>query len=487
MEPDSLSSTPRTPTSPWEWEVTKDHKPKDESVYNEAIKYLLNNDEWVQNPERVKQVVTLLDNTESSEKINSVYNKLFKSNLMVKIHLPEGGQKNILKENLSEQSKFFNKLLSSGMQETKLSSISLKNENVEPSVVNSFIDYISSGECKISNDNVLPMLSLCSKYDIPKLETICLQHIRNALDLDSFIDIFDSAIRLQHDDLCWMCLDFAATNMYRIEGLLKKQTADNPINPRIIALINKVKQFDENLIKFKRDYSSTMDPIPSIRVLSCTNPAPWKLLDEMNELLPVTRLQLVGNKGMILSEGFEDNRNFDLLLKFIEKHPNLHSLNLEKSLDINDEKLNEIGKNLTQIHTFRISEAPITRIPDNIAKQVKALQCKKCEKITNLDLPQVEDLNCFECIALYNLSAPKAREINCSCCPALPFLEAPKAIIIDCLSCASLGRIIAPLAKWINCQDCKELFEIYASSLETLMIEERRSEVRIHHGPKKPE
>lgn len=170
--------------------------------------------------------------------------------------------------------------------------------------------------------------------------------------------------------------------------------------------------------------------IPSIKILDGSDPASWKFLEEMSQLLsfPITRLALT------------EKRNFDLLLEFVKRHPNLHSLDLGPSQDIDDKKLEELAKNLNKIISFVINNAIITTIPFNISNRVKELDGSDCIALKKLYAPQAERLDCVNCTGLTKLYASQVERLDCRNCPALIELRAPKAKTLICGGCLGLAR-----------------------------------------------
>lgn len=268
--------------------------------------------------------------------------------------------------------------------------ITLSQENIDVSDLNCFLDYFSTGNINLSGNNVLLMLSLSNKYDVPKLEDQCLQFLKENLDPDNFIDILSFAIEHQHTDLKWICFSFAINNETKIDSLLQKQKLVNkPIPLAIMQMIDIAKYFKDNSIQIVDTASSW---IPTIRILDGSNLVPWKFLDEMSQLLPVVKLEV------------SKKRNIDLLLKFVKRHPNLLYLDLDISPDINDNKLEELAKNLRRINSFFVERAIITTIPYSIANQAKRLCCSRCTMLTELSAPQAEILDCTSAPCLQRLA-----------------------------------------------------------------------------------
>lgn len=473
-----------TPNNPWEWQLTNENQLEDEDSYYNALTFLITDDEWMKSPEVVRRVVNLMIKTNlASQKAELVYQKLFQNHLMVKFELPDKSVRKLLKETVITQSNVFENQLSERWKENDVINLCHENKEIAVSDLNCFLDYFSSGNINLSGENVLFMLILSKKYDVPKLEEQCLQFLNENLNLDNsinifsyaikyhaeleqqclqflnknlnldnFLNIFSLAIKLQHADLGWRCLSFAIENQAKIDSLLEKQISENkPILPAIKQLIVKARHFKENSIEIIVFKSG----IPVIKILDGKNLAPWQFLDEMSKLLPIKRLELT------------ENRNFDLFLEFVKGHPNLYSLDLSISKDIDDNKLEKLAKNLPNIYAFFIYKATITTLPFSIANQVKVLYCMACRDLVELHLPQVKYLNCNGCWRLRKLGVPEAEKIICSS-TLISELIALRAKEIDCQECNALKKIYATQAEWLNCFYCPGLIEFSADQVKTL-------------------
>lgn len=395
--------------NPWEWQLDENNQPQNEVIYITALKFLSTTDEWMKTPATVKHVISLLDKTKhlSSEKPELVYQKLFHNHLTVQFALPDKKIRTLLQETVMAKSEIL-KMLMSRITESQHGIMTLSQEwggkgsEIGVDSLNCFLDYISSGNINLTEENVLDILSLGKFYLIPKLEEQCLSFLyeclknhtclKDPINLDNFIKIFNFALQLNHVDLLLLCLN----RIWCLKDYIVSKTKNDPIYPEITKMLNLGASLEKKYMfcdVFKRG-------IPSIKLSNCSNSTSWKFLEKIKKFLPISRLEIYFKI------------NFDLLLDFAKKHPYLHTLKLYNAEDVDDKKLEELSLYLNNLHTFSIAKAPITCLPPNLLDRIKKLKCEACNALLHVEASQAERLIFKYCTALAKVRAPRAEKFS---------------------------------------------------------------------------
>jgi len=96
-------------------------------------------------------------------------------------------------------------MLTSPMREGFSKSIEIKDE--EPEIVRTMVKYFYTGSVDLKSDNALPLLRLCTLYDIVSLRDKCCDYLLGRISLDNCLDLFlISWLHEQEETLQWKLL-----------------------------------------------------------------------------------------------------------------------------------------------------------------------------------------------------------------------------------------------------------------------------------------
>ncbi|KAJ5078901.1 hypothetical protein M0811_04624 [Anaeramoeba ignava] len=88
---------------------------------------------------------------------------------------------------LSSRSQYFKSLFKSKMKEYQENKLILKD--VSSSILSSILNYFYSGKIEINLENAIEILIFSSKYLIDELTEICLNFIKNNLQIETIVDV----------------------------------------------------------------------------------------------------------------------------------------------------------------------------------------------------------------------------------------------------------------------------------------------------------
>ncbi|XP_052231379.1 BTB/POZ domain-containing protein 6-like isoform X2 [Dreissena polymorpha] len=90
--------------------------------------------------------------------------------------------------------------------------------DIEPATLKNLLRYLYSGNIEIHAETVLCLLYAAKKYDMPKLESLCMSFLNEGIDTESVCTILDQAILFDDEGLKSKSLDLIMT---KSESVLK--------------------------------------------------------------------------------------------------------------------------------------------------------------------------------------------------------------------------------------------------------------------------
>lgn len=437
------------------WELDSDGRPN-ENAYVKTLHFLVVHPIWIQeHPEESTHLFSLIDCTHFSDEISIVAKKAY--TILLNRH-PQlfPNQKTVL----LTTSHPYHEMLISKTQLQKLSpkfcstldgpigkkqpKIELMTEQYDPSVVVTFLKFITSEDLTLTGDNLIPLIYLADFNDIDILKQQCLTFIKNHhLDLCQLLDVLQIGLDLNFKELIWHCLSQfyeekislnelnLTTYSSIVEDLLNSikkikrltefkktlgeiETSEAPKNLSFLAPLSQFMPvtLDISWVSLKsKDFAYYVEGIlktcPRIQHL-IVHDFRFNIKTDCKLLKSFIDLKSFGNRSGFLTS-FQDVEEYLAELGPI----NLYSLNLEKIKDVTDEYLINLSNKFPELKMLCINSDKVTGIP---FKHLKRLDCEGCIKITELSLANVENIDCRGCIALKKLSAPVAKVINLAGC-----------------------------------------------------------------------
>lgn len=409
----SGSTTPQTPPPLWSLNPTT-HKPEDKEAFFNALTYLALNPSWVeQNPEKAKEYFDRLEITDISSLANtvifltnlndqqviSIYQKMLplreklfpqekaKENWMRLCAGQEGVQ--IPKNLLSALSPKFGQALAHEMTESRTRILDITETGINPEDARSFIEYLKNGEIELTADNILPLLHLATEHVVPKLETLCIDWLRNYVLEDFNLDSFAP--------LC----EFASQQ-------------DNQILSQLLLQLAQERMKDLGIELHLSDWTLT--------IKEAASPEAWTFLRTVGQL-HIKQLEIYSREETLTE--LDLSSHFPHLKKIV-----CRELEALKTLIA------------PQIEEFECHNCKVLSKLD--IRNAIIVSCYSCDELKELDVPKAVEVTCSFCNTLPKLFLPEAKQVNCSFCGELKELDAQKASLVRRWACPALKTMKVP-------------------------------------------
>ncbi|KAJ5069679.1 pep-cterm sorting domain-containing protein [Anaeramoeba ignava] len=152
---------------------------------------------------------------------------------------------------LSSRSEYFKSLFNSKMKEYQENKLILKD--VSSSILSSILNYFYSGKIEINLENVIEILIFSSKYLIDELIEICLNFIKNNLQIEIIVDVLKLSESMNFNQLMDSSYKFISENFNKfIKTSFFLELEENHLNSILLnddILINEFELF-QSIIKW---------------------------------------------------------------------------------------------------------------------------------------------------------------------------------------------------------------------------------------------
>lgn len=85
-------------------------------------------------------------------------------------------------------------------------------EGIGDAIYNNFLEYLDTGTTKLKGENAFFLLLLSQGYVVPLLTKCCVEFIGDNIEMGNLIEILNSAIEWDLNELKWECSAFAFEN-----------------------------------------------------------------------------------------------------------------------------------------------------------------------------------------------------------------------------------------------------------------------------------
>ncbi|KAJ5072365.1 pep-cterm sorting domain-containing protein [Anaeramoeba ignava] len=112
---------------------------------------------------------------------------------------------------LSSRSEYFKGLLRSKMKEYQERKVEFFD--IRPEIMQSFINYIYTGQIELNHENAIEMLVISRKFCSEELIQSITNYIQKNIHFENVIDLLELSRQFDFDDLKILCLDFICLNL----------------------------------------------------------------------------------------------------------------------------------------------------------------------------------------------------------------------------------------------------------------------------------
>ena len=167
-------------TPPPLWELDENGKPKDSKKFSACIQFFASGlgHDWIKtHGKEAKLYFGLLNKTEiQSEEGKQLHATLLQKypKLFGRVLINFNGVKRFIPQaRLTGQSEKFSRMLSIGLQESKLREITFENKSYDEKIVPHFLQYLETGKIELAGDNLLAFFCLADEHLLPELTELC--------------------------------------------------------------------------------------------------------------------------------------------------------------------------------------------------------------------------------------------------------------------------------------------------------------------------
>jgi len=458
---------------------------KDQVGLLKKIDVLLKDQNWIaENPITAKKFCKLLLDKEFTNKkcvgkAEQIKNRemikhpdLFE---IIKIGIGDAGDKIPILHNHSEKFKAVLRWNASKLTSYKIESTLEKPIRLE------LLNYLKTNEIKITDDNVVALLSFSDEHLMTDLKIKCLYYLMNEIlnencskeDVEYILDLFN---------------DYNFKDFKREECLLAllKKCNEGVFASSENETIIELKKIADECKKLNIEIKEVNGQLYfSLLNLSQYTANHFELLERIERDWGIRSLEI----------GFSTTHDITKLANICNHIEHLrkidHSLILVEKVEIPEKLL----KNVTDIYYDSITLESLN-VPN-----ARTVHCHICSNLTTLIAPKAVNIQCDACIELKNIEASpekiycdgltsleklvlgNAKEIHCKKCPGLKIIIGPKAENVECET-ETLERLFIPEVKVLRGSGLKHLRHLYAPKAGSIDLTECDSDILIITGKK---